>query len=93
MKHQILLLFSLLILSSFFASAHLLIPQKGSKQGENELKIIGNTVAQSSTEMKEDTEELMGSEECYDEKDEEWSRRRMIAEAHLDYIYTQDHKP
>jgi hypothetical protein len=35
----------------------------------------------------------MGSEECYDEKDEEWSRRRMIAEAHLDYIYTQDHKP
>jgi hypothetical protein len=35
----------------------------------------------------------MGSEECYDEKDEECSRRRMIAEAHLDYIYTQDHKP
>ncbi|KAK2401076.1 putative phytosulfokine [Trifolium repens] len=54
---------------------------------------IGNTIAQSSTEMKEDKEERMGSEECYDEKDEECSRRRMIAEAHLDYIYTQDHKP
>jgi hypothetical protein len=26
--------------------------------GENELKIIGNTIAQSSTEMKEDTEEV-----------------------------------
>ncbi|KAM2685811.1 hypothetical protein EV2_008772 [Malus domestica] len=35
---------------------------------------------------------LMGSEEC-DEKDEECLRRRMIAEAHLDYIYTQNHKP
>lgn len=35
--------------------------------------------------------QLMGSEEC-DKEDEECSRRRMIAEAHLDYIYTQ-HKP
>ncbi|KAK9921168.1 hypothetical protein M0R45_029690 [Rubus argutus] len=35
---------------------------------------------------------LMGSEEC-DEKDEECLKRRMVAEAHLDYIYTQHHKP
>ncbi|XP_045809840.1 putative phytosulfokines 6 isoform X2 [Trifolium pratense] len=88
MKHQILLLFSLLILSSFFASARLLVPQKG----EKELKIIGNTIAQSSAEMKQDMEELMGIEECY-ENEEECSRRRIIAEAHLDYIYTQHHKP
>ncbi|CAJ2672650.1 unnamed protein product [Trifolium pratense] len=92
MKHQILLLFSLLILSSFFASARLLVPQKGSKHCEKELKIIGNTIAQSSAEMKEDMEELMGLEECYG-NEEECSRRRMIAEAHLDYIYTQHHKP
>ncbi|KAF5747826.1 putative Phytosulfokine 3 precursor [Tripterygium wilfordii] len=34
----------------------------------------------------------MGSEECGD-KDEGCLERRMIAEAHLDYIYTQHHKP
>lgn len=33
----------------------------------------------------------MGIEEC-EEKDEVCLKRRMIAEAHLDYIYTQ-HKP
>ncbi|XP_004497603.1 uncharacterized protein [Cicer arietinum] len=92
MKHQILLLFSLLILSSFYASPHLLVPPNGSKHGEKELNVVDNTIPQSSTELKEDMQELMGSEECY-EKDEECFRRRMIAEAHLDYIYTQHHKP
>lgn len=33
----------------------------------------------------------MGIEKC-EEKDEVCLKRRMIAEAHLDYIYTQ-HKP
>lgn len=33
----------------------------------------------------------MGIEEC-EEKDEGCFKRRMVAEAHLDYIYTQ-HKP
>lgn len=40
--------------------------------------------------------QLMGTseeEECRDEKDEECMKRRMMAEAHLDYIYTQHHKP
>ena len=35
----------------------------------------------------------MGSDECDADKDEECYRRRMTAEAHLDYIYTQNHKP
>ncbi|KAB5541715.1 hypothetical protein DKX38_014689 [Salix brachista] len=35
---------------------------------------------------------LMGLEIC-DGGDEECSRRRIIAEAHMDYIYTQHHKP
>ncbi|KAL5067746.1 hypothetical protein RYX36_018633 [Vicia faba] len=88
MKHQILLFFFVLVVSSFFASARLLVPPNGSKHGEKELKAIGI----SSSEMKDDMEQLMGSEEC-SEKDEECSSRRMIAEAHLDYIYTQHHKP
>ncbi|WVY97526.1 hypothetical protein V8G54_029677 [Vigna mungo] len=36
--------------------------------------------------------QLMGSEECF-VKDEGCNSRRMMVEAHLDYIYTQHHKP
>lgn len=93
MKHQIILLFFVIILSSFLASPRLIVPPNGSRHGEKkELKIIGNTIAQSSTEVKEDMEQLMGLEECY-EKDEECLSRRMNMETHLDYIYTQHHKP
>ncbi|KAH6825315.1 hypothetical protein C2S53_009919 [Perilla frutescens var. hirtella] len=35
---------------------------------------------------------LMGLEECSD-KDQVCEKRRMVAEAHLDYIYTQQHHP
>ncbi|KAL5545925.1 hypothetical protein UlMin_005612 [Ulmus minor] len=41
---------------------------------------------------KDDLFDLMGSEGC-DDKDEECLKRRMIADSHLDYIYTQHHKP
>ena len=33
------------------------------------------------------------SDGCDIKDDEECSERRMIAEAHLDYIYTQHHNP
>ncbi|KAM7526103.1 hypothetical protein LguiA_016005 [Lonicera macranthoides] len=35
---------------------------------------------------------LMGLEEC-DKKGESCLKRRMVEEAHLEYIYTQHHKP
>ncbi|KAF4379703.1 hypothetical protein F8388_023720 [Cannabis sativa] len=41
----------------------------------------------------ESLDELMGLEDCLNEEDEECLKRRIIAEAHLDYIYTQNHKP
>ncbi|KAG9155434.1 hypothetical protein Leryth_009871 [Lithospermum erythrorhizon] len=41
--------------------------------------------------QEEDISDLMGLEECKT-KDEECLNRRMIAEAHLDYIYTQSNK-
>ncbi|XP_023005727.1 putative phytosulfokines 6 [Cucurbita maxima] len=28
-----------------------------------------------------------------EEEDEEWEKRRMMLEAHLDYVYTQNEKP
>lgn len=38
--------------------------------------------------------QLMGSDsEGCEEQGEECLKRRMIADAHLDYIYTQHHKP
>ncbi|KAK6942661.1 Phytosulfokine [Dillenia turbinata] len=43
--------------------------------------------------MEEDTLNLIGLVEACDDKDEECAKRRIIAEAHLDYIYTQHHKP
>ncbi|XVE61538.1 hypothetical protein DITRI_Ditri06bG0048700 [Diplodiscus trichospermus] len=81
------LLFALL-LGSYSTFARLL-PQK---QGEREFRANGIIHGGLSTDKKEDFSNLMGSEECY-EKDEECLERRMIAEAHLDYIYTQHHKP
>ncbi|KAE8717044.1 putative D-mannose binding lectin protein with Apple-like carbohydrate-binding domain [Hibiscus syriacus] len=79
------LLFVLLVCSSAFR----LLPQK---QGENEVASKGIIRPALVTDTKEDISNLMGSEDC-NEKDEECIRRRAIAEAHLDYIYTQHHKP
>ncbi|KAA8516673.1 hypothetical protein F0562_016821 [Nyssa sinensis] len=65
-------------------------------QGEQKvLKANGITHAASSIKTKEydDLFGLMGLEECADHKDEECLKRRVVAEAHLDYIYTQHHKP
>ncbi|CAJ1968723.1 unnamed protein product [Sphenostylis stenocarpa] len=92
MKPQIGWLFFVLLLSSFLASARLLKPPKGPGQGEKEMEVNDNAIPRSSLELKDDMEELMGSKGCYT-KDEAGSIRRMMVEAHLDYIYTQHHKP
>ncbi|GMY25127.1 putative phytosulfokines 6 [Fagus crenata] len=76
------------LLCSFLASARLLPP----KQGDEGVKANGISHAAASFTDLEDISNLMGLEEC-GENDEECLKRRMIAEAHLDYIYTQHHKP
>ncbi|XP_050228750.1 putative phytosulfokines 6 [Mercurialis annua] len=86
-KSMVLFLFLSVILSS--ASARLL----SSKQDGEEEKsyVIPETSNYNSlTEIKEDISNLMGLEKCGD-GNEECEKRRMIAEAHLDYIYTQNH--
>ncbi|QCE05918.1 Phytosulfokine [Vigna unguiculata] len=88
MKHHFAFLFFLLLLSSFLVSARLLQPPKG----EKEVEVHDNAISRSSFELNDNMEELMGSEECY-VKDEGCSSRRMMVDAHLDYIYTQHHKP
>ncbi|KAK7392566.1 hypothetical protein VNO78_21009 [Psophocarpus tetragonolobus] len=91
MKQQTVLLFSVLLLSSFLVSSRLLEPPKGPRQGEKKVEVNDNAIPQLFAELKDDME-LIGSEECY-MKDEECISRRMMVEAHLDYIYTQHHKP
>ncbi|KAK9290047.1 hypothetical protein L1049_008210 [Liquidambar formosana] len=77
------------LLFSYSTTARLL----ESKQGEQEMKATGMTDAGPLIDMKEeDITNLMGLEKCED-TDEECLNRRMVAEAHLDYIYTQHHKP
>ncbi|KAI7984559.1 putative phytosulfokines 6 [Camellia lanceoleosa] len=64
------------------------------KQGEKETKLNEITTGGSLVEVEENDSlnQLMGVEECQN-RDEDCLKRRMVAEAHLDYIYTQHHKP
>ncbi|KAL7173854.1 hypothetical protein ACSBR2_033170 [Camellia fascicularis] len=64
------------------------------KQGEKETKLNEITTGGSLVEVEENDSlnQLMGVEECQN-GDEDCLKRRMVAEAHLDYIYTQHHKP
>ncbi|KAK8683369.1 hypothetical protein V6N13_039431 [Hibiscus sabdariffa] len=80
----VLLLFLVFLTSSSHLSARFL----ADKQGKEEVELTQIT-------DREDTElmnQLFGVEAC-DSGDDECLKRRMLSEAHLDYIYTQHHKP
>ncbi|KAK8596158.1 hypothetical protein V6N13_000806 [Hibiscus sabdariffa] len=86
MKQSFLSGLLLLLLFSSHLSARLI----ADKQGKEEVELT------QITDM-EDTEvimnQLFGVEESCETGDDECLKRRMISEAHLDYIYTQHHKP
>ncbi|TMW80824.1 hypothetical protein EJD97_014677 [Solanum chilense] len=52
-------------------------------------KIEANGIIHSIPTQEDDFTNLMGMEKCED-RDEVCLNRRMVAEAHLDYIYTQN---
>ncbi|ESR43534.1 putative phytosulfokines 6 [Citrus sinensis] len=83
------LLFALLLLSY---SKSISARPFAQNQGEMVVKADGITHISTFKGVKQDLVNPMGSEEC-SENDEECLKRRMTAEAHLDYIYTQHHKP
>ncbi|KAH7854177.1 hypothetical protein Vadar_011076 [Vaccinium darrowii] len=88
----IFLTFFLLVLSHSLTSSARLLPVP--LKGDNHIA-KANEITQPISSMNmedDDLSNLMGMEEC-DEKDEDCIKRRMVAEAHLDYIYTQRHKP
>ncbi|XP_050371485.1 putative phytosulfokines 6 [Argentina anserina] len=77
------------IISSSTISARLL----QNKEGQEEAKLKKISDGLSLVELEgSDFMNLMGLEACVD-GDEDCVKRRVIAEAHLDYIYTQNHKP
>ncbi|KAJ8532758.1 hypothetical protein K7X08_015647 [Anisodus acutangulus] len=85
-QKNIVFLLSLMVLLISYTTSARLLPTTNSQEN----KKIESTYPISS-QVQEDFNDLMGIEEC-EEKDEVCFKRRMVAEAHLDYIYTQ-HKP
>ncbi|KAM7522477.1 hypothetical protein LguiA_012379 [Lonicera macranthoides] len=85
------LLFLLFLFTFSQTSARFL----ATKQGEKVEKLNNIYSKDSVGEMESSDssfDELMGVEECGN-GDEECLKRRIVIEAHLDYIYTQHHKP
>ncbi|XP_038694718.1 putative phytosulfokines 6 isoform X2 [Tripterygium wilfordii] len=89
-QYSVLLLFLLFLVSNTKISAR----SMATKQGQEEVINLSQTTGQDSISGVESSESmnLMGLDVC-DNEDEECFKRRMMAEAHLDYIYTQHHKP
>ncbi|XP_010520409.1 PREDICTED: putative phytosulfokines 6 [Tarenaya hassleriana] len=85
---KVCVLFFIFIVFSSILSAN----REEPKQGQEEESTLNLPTSQvSDTPMEEDINILMGMENC-EEADEECLRRRMMTDAHLDYIYTQQHK-
>ncbi|XP_019262308.1 PREDICTED: putative phytosulfokines 6 [Nicotiana attenuata] len=91
MKQNLYFLLLLLVVSMLMSSqASARFLANNQEKGEVKLpKTIGGDSIDK-METTDDSNKLMGEEEC-DDGDEECFKRRVIAEAHLDYIYTQHH--
>lgn len=88
--HSCVFLFIVLLLTSSHITARIL----PTKQGEGEavkLDVIANEDSLLKLETTDSLDKLMCLEEC-ENGDRECFNRRVLAEAHLDYIYTQHHK-
>ncbi|CAN6557144.1 unnamed protein product [Malus baccata var. baccata] len=86
---------AVVVLSIFFIlfSSTLSIRLLVNKEGQEKVKLNEIVNGGSLVELKgSELMNLMGVEDCVD-GDEDCSKRRIMAEAHLDYIYTQHHKP
>ncbi|XP_058088388.1 putative phytosulfokines 6 [Magnolia sinica] len=93
MKHsrQLLLSLLLLFLLPCYTTRATRLPTP--KQGKEEVMVnLFSEVGHSKEIEEEDSWTLMAMEDCGN-GDEECLKRRMTSEAHLDYIYTQHHKP
>ncbi|XP_009619522.1 putative phytosulfokines 6 [Nicotiana tabacum] len=92
MKQNLYFLLLLLLLVSMLVSSQASARFLANNQVKGEVKLHKTIGGDSIDRMEttDDSNELRGVEEC-DDGDEECFKRRVIAEAHLDYIYTQHH--
>ncbi|KAJ6708148.1 PHYTOSULFOKINES 3 [Salix viminalis] len=91
LHYKALLLFLLVLVHSSKLSARFLLAKQG--RDDLNLKEITSEGTPAQTDDSElITNQLMGLELCQS-GDDECFKRRIIAEAHLDYIYTQHRKP
>ncbi|KAG8387536.1 hypothetical protein BUALT_Bualt02G0031300 [Buddleja alternifolia] len=93
MKLNFLHLVALLFFLGFLiTTSHSSGRKLAAKEGEADAKLSTMEPAVK-MESVDSFDKVMGVEECENEEDEECLKRRVILEAHLDYIYTQHHKP
>ncbi|XP_010490862.1 PREDICTED: phytosulfokines 5-like isoform X2 [Camelina sativa] len=98
MEKKLGIMFFLFVVLLILQFSELRTAHQRSLQGDNEEKGNKNdnwvwakaTQADKASEMAQELSQLMGEEKC-EERDEECTKRRMITESHLDYIYTQSH--
>nr|GMD25479.1 putative phytosulfokines 6 [Ipomoea batatas] len=89
-SYALLLLLIFLITSSQISAGRFFANKQGK---EEEVKLENGTNTElMKPETTDSLEKLMGLEKC-ESTDEECMKRRVVAEAHLDYIYTQHQNP
>ncbi|GAB4833472.1 hypothetical protein Ancab_031715 [Ancistrocladus abbreviatus] len=81
----VFLVFLIVFSSSSLASARLLPAISELKKADD---ANGDGITSPAAVSEDDIPNLMGSEKC-EKEDEECLKRRIMADAHLDYIYTQ----
>ncbi|XP_030520906.1 putative phytosulfokines 6 [Rhodamnia argentea] len=86
---SIFLLF--LLLSSSPAAKHAANEPGLEERGMKKIASTGGSMLEKTEGTDDLIRDLMGEETCED-GDEECLKRRFMSEAHLDYIYTQQHK-
>ncbi|KAI3411434.1 Phytosulfokine-beta [Psidium guajava] len=86
---SIFLLF--LVLSSSPATKHAANEPGLEERGMKKIASSGGSMREKMEGSDDMIRNLMGEEAC-DDGDEECLERRFMSEAHLDYIYTQQHK-
>ncbi|KAI3688127.1 hypothetical protein L1987_81835 [Smallanthus sonchifolius] len=99
MKHSFRCSVPFIFLLSLIAFSHTSARFLHTKPGENKMKLdesinisgSGNSLVDFETTL-DSFNDVMGFEDC-GSGDEECLKRRVLADAHLDYIYTQHHKP
>ncbi|XP_019156416.1 PREDICTED: phytosulfokines 5-like [Ipomoea nil] len=95
MKQIVIFFFSSLVILLFLSrcTGARLQPTIQVFSDEQKIQVIRATQERPSLKSQEDFSALMSLEESCEDNDKDCLSRRMVLEAHLDYIYKQGRKP